>query len=353
LIIDAAGNLYGVTGYGGTGDCVLVGIKAGCGTVYELSLTRQQGGAWTETILYSFQGGNDGYFPSGNLVFDKNGNLYGATQFGGGKGTTCNSIYGGQCGTVFKLSPPKQKGGAWTEQVLHSFEGLMGGQQTGDGANPNGGLVLDSKGLTYGTTQIGGYNCPHNSNQGCGTVFALKPPRTKGGIWAEKQVHVFKNGDDGANPNGGLIFDTKGSLYGTAAGGPNQGVGVVFRLTNLRASMSKETVLYAFNNNGESGADPLAGLTLGAGGDLFGTTSVGSGQSRRGNVFRLKAPARSPGAWSLNVLYGFADGVPDGENPGSGLVFDKAGNCYSTTQYGGSATGCSFQGCGTVFRLKP
>ena len=95
LVMDSSGNLYGTTAYGGTGNCVLLGTKVGCGTVYELSPPQQQGGAWTETILYSFQGGNDGYFPWGNLVFDKKGNLYGTTIGGG--------AYGG--GTAFEITP--------------------------------------------------------------------------------------------------------------------------------------------------------------------------------------------------------------------------------------------------------
>jgi hypothetical protein len=107
--MDAAGNLYGTAAYGGTGDCVLLGIKGGCGTVYEMSPPAQKGDPWTETTLYSFKRGNDGYVPQGNLVFDSAGNLYGATLFGGGKGTTCDPFYQ-YCGTVFELSPPKQKG---------------------------------------------------------------------------------------------------------------------------------------------------------------------------------------------------------------------------------------------------
>jgi hypothetical protein len=142
LVIDQAGNLYGTTGYGGSGSCTLLGGAVGCGTVYELSPPAKQGDPWTETVLYSFQGGNDGFVGFGDLVFDKAGNLYGATLFGGGKGTTCDSLYGGQCGTVFKLSPPKAKGGKWTEKVLHTFKGIAAGAHFGDGASPNGGLVL-------------------------------------------------------------------------------------------------------------------------------------------------------------------------------------------------------------------
>jgi len=149
VIADASGNIYGTASYGGTGDCVLLGIKGGCGTVYELSAPQSKGGQWTYTTLYSFKGGKDGYLPSGDLVFDSKGNLYGATAFGGGKGTTCDPYYQ-YCGTVFELSPPKTKGGKWTEKVLHSFAGGT------DGANPNGGLVLDNKGAVYGTTYAGG-----------------------------------------------------------------------------------------------------------------------------------------------------------------------------------------------------
>ena len=145
LIADSAGNLYGTAAYGGTGNCVLLGIKGGCGTVYELSPPAEQGGAWTETILYSFPTAKQGYVPNGDLVFDSVGNLYGATMFGRGKGTTCDEFYGGQCGVVFELSPPKKKGGAWAEKVLHNFAGGA------DGANPNGGLVQDGKGNVCGT----------------------------------------------------------------------------------------------------------------------------------------------------------------------------------------------------------
>jgi len=149
-IIDPSGNLYGTTGYGGSGTCLLFGYNVGCGVVYELSPPKQKGDQWTYTVLYNFQGGQDGLFPWGDLVFDTQGNLYGATQFGGGKGTTCNQYFGGNCGTVFRLSPPKKQGGKWTEKVLHSFAGGA------DGANPNGYLVLDGSGAVYGLTTAGG-----------------------------------------------------------------------------------------------------------------------------------------------------------------------------------------------------
>jgi uncharacterized protein YceK len=171
----------GTTGYGGAGGCKLGGGLVGCGTVFELSPPQQQGGTWTETVLYSLQGDTDGYFPAGDLIFDKQGNIYGATQFGGGFGD-CNPFYG-FCGTVYKLIRPKTKGDVWTEEVLHSFRGTDLDTLTGDGANPNGGLIFDSKGAIYGTTFRGGSSVPICGNTaplGCGTVFKLVPPQEKG-----------------------------------------------------------------------------------------------------------------------------------------------------------------------------
>src|SRR5579863_3296218 len=129
------------------------GDKCGMWHGVRLSPPAQKGGAWRETVLYNFKGDTDGQLPIGDLVFDKQGNLHGATQYGGGYGS-CNPSFYQHCGTVFKLSPPKTKGGKWTEKVLHGFKGGM------DGANPNGGLVFDGTGAIYGTTSAGGNtNC--------------------------------------------------------------------------------------------------------------------------------------------------------------------------------------------------
>ena len=338
LLIDSQGNLYGVTAYGGTGDCVLLGVPAGCGTVYELSPPRQKGGAWTETILYSFLTAKQGYVPNGNLVFDGAGNFYGATMFGGSKGTTCDGSYGGQCGVVFELSPPKKKGGKWTEKVLHSFAGIANGQQTGDGANPNGGLVLDGKGSVYGTTYGGG-------SGDWGTVYELKPPTGKGGAWTEKQLHVFTTGNAGGLPSAGVIFDSNGNLYGTT-------LGTLFRLAppSKKTGHWKRTTLYAFCNQGGGGCEPEGSLTFDNSGRLYGTTYYGFGAELYGSVFRLRAPAKKGEAWVVDYLYGFLY-APDGLYPAAQLVFDKAGNLYSTTTGGGRGT-CS-RYCGTVFEVGP
>jgi hypothetical protein len=342
LILDVAGNLYGVTAYGGTGDCVLLGVPAGCGTVYELSPPKQKGGAWTETILYSFPTAKQGYVPNGDLVFDSAGNLYGTTIFGGGKGTTCDPFYQ-YCGAVFKLSPPKTKAGKWTEKVLHGFAGGT------DGKNPSGGLLLDSKGAIYGTTPIGGnQDCNFGHGEiGCGIVFKLSPPGQKGEAWTEKVIRRFTGGNDGASPNGGLIFDAKGSLYGTAAGAGSRLNGVVFRLAPSKDERWTETVLYSFTG-GADGFNPGSGLTFDSSGKLYGTTL--GGVTSRGVVFRLRPPTRGK-SWPVDVLYSFT-GAPDGNHPTASLIFDGQGDLYSTTDWGGTGEACQ-GGCGVVFEVEP
>jgi uncharacterized repeat protein (TIGR03803 family) len=349
LIRDAAGNLYGVTAYGGTGDCILLGVPAGCGTVYELSPPKEKGGAWTETILYSFPTAQQGYVPNGDLVFDGAGNLYGATIFGGGRGTSCDMFYGGQCGAVFELSPPKTKGGKWREKVLHAFAGIEAGKQFGDGASPNGGITLDSKGAVYGTTYIGGYNCPHHSGPGCGTAFKLTPPTKQGGAWTEMVLYRFKNTPDGATPASGMTFDASGKLYGTTAqsGGGNSGSGTVFRLTPHSKGKWVEEILYSFQDRND-GSEPRGGVVFDSKGNLYGT-ATGGGTVGNGTFFRLRPVGKS---WAFTALYEFAV-QPDGAYPSASLVFDGAGNVYGITEYGGSGQACGNYRCGTVFIAKP
>jgi uncharacterized repeat protein (TIGR03803 family) len=310
-----------------------------------LSPPTQQGGSWTETILYSFQGGNDGYFPIGDLVFDKHGDLYGSTWYGGGQGTNCDLYYGGNCGTVFKLSPPSGKSGVWTEQVLHSFGGGK------DGATPNGYLALNSAGGVYGLTNSGGNeDCDYGSGQvGCGIAFGLtKHPR---GAWNEVILHRFdRSSTDGGNPMAGPIFDLKGNLFGTTLnGGPGPG-GIVFRLSPPKGKSGewKETILHGFSGYNDKGYDPESSLIFDRKGNLYGTTYVSARGALRGDVFKLSS--RKSGRWSLDILHGFK-GVPDGVLPATGLVFDGAGNLYSTTTSGG--TGSCPGGCGTVFEVSP
>jgi hypothetical protein len=347
LIIDQQGNLYGTTTLGGNGPCILLGSPAGCGIVYGLSPPTQKGGPWTETILYSFQGGNDGYFPIGDLVFDKQGNLYGATWFGGGKGNTCNQYYGGNCGTVFELSPPKQKGGVWAEKILHSFAGVAKGQQLGDGAYPNGSLVLGSRGAVYGTVTFGGYQKGICDPGGCGATFELGPPATKGEVWKEKVLYRF-HGQDGATPMAGVIFGRDGRLYGTLSAGATDANGAVFALAGPAGGDASwtETVLYRFNDMSD-GTSPTGGLISDASGSLYGT-ALGGG-THNGVVFRL-APPKQGRSWPLTTLYSFF-GPPDGSEPKAKLTYGL-GKFYTTTQYGGTGTACQ-GGCGTVVEVLP
>ena len=185
MIMDGARNLYGTTYVGGDLNCKQQGEK-GCGVVFKLDASG------TETVLHSFTGGADGAFPLGGgdgLVADSAGNLYGTVGYGGNFKGGC-AVYG--CGTVFKLD----KSGTFT--VLYTFKG------NSDGAQPNAGLIRDSAGNLYGTTQGGVPNCMY------GSVFKLD---TAGKLTV---LHVLNGGTDGANPFGGLVRDSSGKLYGTA-----------------------------------------------------------------------------------------------------------------------------------------
>lgn len=348
VISDPEGNLYGVTEFSGTGNCMLGGQEVGCGVAYELSPPSKRGGAWTETVIYTFQGGSDGEYPYGNLVLDNKGNLYGTTEYGGGSPDCLPSIP--SCGTAFALSPPMSKGDTWTEKVLHRFKGGT------DGGFPNGQLVLDQHGALYGTAYLGGNNgCQQSFGEvGCGTAFELKPG--KGGLWKEKILHRFTGeNSDGANPDAGLIFDSNGNLYGTTVSGGKDSLGTVFELAapGKNGSRWKEALVYSFDGN--DGSYPQANLTLTPSGDLYGDVCCG-GISQYGTVFRLKPPKPNRKTWTYSVAY-FFQGAPDGAGPAAGLILDGKGNLYGTTFLGGTATNlCGFQGvngCGTVFQIKP
>lgn len=353
LAIDKAGNLYGSTEYGGSGNCTVLGEQTGCGTLYELSPPTQKRDSWTETVLYNFQGGKDGFVPYGDLVFDQVGNLYGATLFGGGRGNNCGDAFYQYCGTIYELSPPKQRGAPWSEKVLYSFSGIAASALIGDGANPNGGLAIDSSGNLYGSTQIGGFNCSHNEYHGCGTVFALSPPSGQNQNWSEAVLHRFlADVTDGRNPWGGLTIDNHKNLYGTTlTWGPGSG-GTVFRLSPQSGSdLWKETLMYGFSSD-ENGYDPEGSVIFTAAGNLCGTTSVGNGNSRLGSVYCLYSSAESSSVSELVTLHGFS-GPPDGAEPTSGLTLSPDGILFGTTFLGGTGSGCDYSSCGAVFEVAP
>jgi len=267
----------------------------------------------TETILHSFSGGlSDGMNPYlVTPVFDSNGNLYGTTQYGG-------AYCGGFCGTVFKLTP---SGDTWSPTILWSF-----GNGT-DGSTPLAGVVLDGQGNLYSSTFFGG-------DDDYGTVFELSPSG------AETVLHSFvRNGTDGNYPQGSLVLDAEGNLYGTTTYGGDlacgEGCGIVFELS----PSGTETILHSFTPNGTDGYHPVGNLLF-DNGKLYGTTGQG-GVYNGGTVFEL-VPSKN--GWTENILWNFGNGA-DGLEPFAGLIQDKKGNFYGTTNGGGA------YGYGTVFEL--
>jgi len=195
-----------------------------------------------------------------------------------------------------------------------------------DGVHPNGGVIFDAAGNLYGTTLGGGRG---HSCLGCGTVFKLAPGAN--GKWTRTVLHSF-NGKDGFNPFAGVILDPAGNLYGTTwIGGRSKSpcdsnCGVVFKLSPGANGNWTETVLHYFN--GADGANPYAGLIFDAAGNLYGTTWMGGTKSCGcGTVFKLSLGAN--GKWTETVLHSFNG--KDGANPYAGVIFDAAGNLYGTT----------------------
>jgi uncharacterized repeat protein (TIGR03803 family) len=307
LVRDAAGNIYGTTGGGGTGKCT----QEGCGTAFKLSSAGKQ--VW----LHSFQGLN-GHGPYAGLLRDASGDLFGGD-------TNCVPPQG--CGTVFKLDKTGK------EKVLHKFTGVP------DGYFPESLLVSDKTGNIYGTTYDGGADSQ-------GAVFKIDTAGT------ETILHSFtgppEGGGDGAFSYEGVIRDTAGNLYGVTAKGGASGAGVVYELDTT----GKETLLYSFSG-GADGGDPDSVLLLHKG-NLYGTTAnggTGCGGTGCGVVFRLSP--QEGGSWSETVLYTFCSvaNCTDGEEPISGpLVMDSAGNIYGTTYFGGDMNLCGGS-CGVVFKL--
>jgi uncharacterized repeat protein (TIGR03803 family) len=320
VVIGPDGSLYGTTAYGGGSGC-----DHGCGTVFNLkppaTICRTALCSWTETVLYRFQGGTDGWIPSGDLIFDHAGSLYGTTSYGGGQG----DCFGYYCGTVYKLSPPEGCGNG-TEAVSYSFRG---GQ---DGAYPLGGVIFDPEGNLYGTTMQGGqFVC--DEGFGCGTIFQLTP---SGSGWSEAVLYSFTGASDGYYPWGGLMLDQLENLYSTASAGGSNNAGTV--LMNIN-------VIHTFTNPGPFGPPgSLAKLAMDAGGNLYGTTYDDDGA---GSVFKLTP---SGGDWTYTLLHDF-NGV-DGTLVYSDVLLGRDGKLYGTASEGGGG-GCYYGGCGVVWEITP
>jgi len=309
LILDSDGNLYGTALQGGTG---CGGFT--CGVVFKIDSTGH------ESLLHSFDG-TDGQSPEAGLLRDSAGKLYGTTSAGG-------SGYG----VVFSLDTTGK------ETVLYSFTGAA------DGAQPLGGLIADSAGNFYGTTQTGG-DFSACTADGCGVVFKLDPTTGK-----ETVLYTFTGGADGRYPQGDLIEDSAGNLYGMTEGGggciSGGGCGVVFKVDPLTGM---ETVLYTFTGDVDGGHPSKAGLFIDEAGILYGTTALGGasggcGGGGCGVIFQL-----DPTSGQQTVLYTFTGGA-DGGQPTAGLIRDSTGNFYGTASTAGISGNCGI-GCGVVFKL--
>jgi len=270
------------------------------------------------TVLYGFNeqvNSAAGQAPSG-LAIGGGGVLYGTAGAGGAYNNGPEGCEFG-CGAVFSLAPPSTQGGPWTETVLWNFGGAPG-----DGVIPVGGVVVGSGGVLYGTATGGGYPLC-----GCGVVFSLTPPESRGGAWTESILLAFGSVDgSGQRPETGLALGGDGVLYGTTSEGGRYGTGTVFSLAPpaTQGDPWTETVLWSLGGTGD-GSTPSAAVVIGSGGVLYGTTSAG-GANNYGTVFSLSPPSAQSGPWSEAVLMTFdaASGRPSagGDRPRRRAVRD-------------------------------
>jgi uncharacterized repeat protein (TIGR03803 family) len=321
VTIAADGTLYGTTFYGGiAGYGCNQGGPVQCGTVFQL---RPPATActtalcpWTETQVYKFNQYPSLFWPNfGDLIFDHAGNLYGVAAQGG---------TGGEDGGVFELTPSN---GGWTEADIYVFQGPRS-----DGGVPLGGVILDSAGNLYGTTNgdLGSGNDPY------GSVYELT---SSGSGWTERTLYLFQNESNGAFPKSDLVMDAAGNLYGTTSSGGSGGGGTVFELSPSQGGWVFN-VLYSFT--GPIGRGPFSPVLMDGAGNLYGTTMSG-GAYQQGAVFKL---TYSNGSWTYTSLHDFTAGS-DGRAPYGHLIFDADGNLYGTAGWGGSSNN------GVVWEITP
>ena len=216
LTLDAQGNLYGTTLYGGAGPCY-----DGCGTVFRLSPGASAAEPWTKTTLLLFNGQDGGGAPQGKLLLGTSGALYGTTYKGGTAPCTDGLGYPIGCGIVFKLTPPAPGHATWTEFVLLDFN-------TSNGAFPQGGLITDGTSL-FGTTSM---SAPDEYGIfGDGIVFQLVPPPPGQVLWTQRVLHNFNVSTSGTTAVGELLRAPDGRLYGSAYSGGAHYAGTIFEIT--------------------------------------------------------------------------------------------------------------------------
>jgi uncharacterized repeat protein (TIGR03803 family) len=331
----------------------------------------------TFSVIHNFTGGIDGAYPSTGLTMDTAGNLYG-TAFSGGTA---------EMGTVFSLT---NNGRGWMFHPLYSFSGGQDGAgplarvvigpdhglygstvaggggpcpgsngylgcgavykltppahaprsaiyswdatvlyrfSSGDGAYPQGDLIFDRAGNIYGTTVVGG-----SANRG--EIYKLAPSN---GRWTENTLYSAQGASDGKFPWGGVLFDSAGNLYGSFSENGPYGYGALYQLSPSGSGWNERTI-HGFSFHGDDGAIPQGGFMQDAAGNLYGTTMHDA--TGGGTVFEMVS---SGGTWSYNFLYGFSGGIDVG--PYDKLLMDAAGNLYGTTFGDGQ------YGYGSVFKL--
>jgi uncharacterized repeat protein (TIGR03803 family) len=374
LIQDAAGNLYGTAS-----DESSSTPRNAKGVVYELTPPTKGATVWAYKPIYKFTSSPaDGYYPTGGLSMDPQGNLYGTTVTGviyelspptdGGtkwseqtlinlNGRTNYTLPGGLLrandgtlygvisddgndnpdGAVFSLTPPAVAGGSWTYTLLHTF---LGGNE---GNFPAGALIQDESGNLYGTTEGGG---PTND----GTVFELSPPLTGQTTWTETILYTFKGGTvDGQDPVGGLLLGSNGTLYGTTYSGDKSNDGIVYQLSPPAQGQTArmENIIYKFTASGSSMS--LSSLVAGPNGDIYGTTREGPNGSG-GSVFRFTPPLSGVGNWGVKVLWNFAPFLT-GEWPQGSLLVARGNRLFGTTNNGGVADCSGGRACGVIYEI--
>jgi len=335
LAIDGAGNLYG-TAEGG-------GVKA-AGLVFKVDASGRY------KVMYNFKGGSDGRFPSNGVTLDSSGNLYGTTHEGGvhnqgvifkvdaaGRETVLYRFPGGAAGSqpssgvtldgAGNLYGTTRYGGAHIHGVVYKLD--ASGKETvlssftRSQRLPSGNLVLDGAGNLYGTT-VGSLTSTDR-----GMVYKLNP------AGVQTVLYRFRGGAYGGNPDGGVVLDTDGNLYGVAKTGGTDNNGVVYKISPTAG----ETVLHKFESTIDGGGPN--GVIRDSAGNLYGTTYYGGPFAGFGTVFLLNP------AGTETVLYGFLAGNR-GANPNTGVVLDAAGNVYGTTNAGGGRNNG-----GVVYKLDP
>ena len=307
VTIDREGNLYGTAVTGGSGSC-----EGGCGVAYKLT---NSGGAWTQTVIHAFTGGDDGSGPGARLTVDQSGNVYGMAPTGGAFGS----------GTIYKIH--QVHGGAWTLRVIHAFTGGA------DGGTGSAGRMILRNGHLYGAATTGG-------TYGSGVVFELTPRGV--GEWDFRTLYSFRGQPDGVFPYGALLFDASGNIYGTTYYGGTNGIGAVYKLSRRPLGEWNENVLYSFQDDGADGNSPISNLVFDGAGNLYGTTSEGGLGS--GTIFKL-SPLPG-GQWTETVVHPF-QGPPDGAFSYNGMVVDRFGNFYGATVHGGDNDD------GSIYKFTP